>query len=342
MKNLYRLFLLWLAFVPLSSFAQQDTARGKEYANPTVEGMARGRFLVLRYQRFFSHDFNSTNSNVSKLPGVGNANNEIETDNIAEIKGYIPIWNRPHFKTVLGVGYEREEYNFKDPEKLTYLYHVNLQDKGLKSLSAQLAFLHPMDDTHYWILRLKGQLNGDYTSDELDFNDYLKTTAEVFYGWKKSKTFSWGIGAQLGYTFGRKTIYPALMFNKTFNDHWGIESVFPAGARMRYNASEKSLFYFGYNLDGYSYNIKITKPPFANFKTIELRHNDVKINLRYEQEIYDFIWFALEGGYRTNISYDAFESGTKRKVELISTDAGGTPFAQVDFYFVVPRAFLKR
>lgn len=353
MKKLYGVILaVFGLFTSLSLQAQdaaQDSSRqDKEYANPSVEGTARGKFLIVKYQRFFNYDFNSKEANATKLP-VGNANATVDKSNIAEIKGFIPLWNRPHFKTVLGVGYEREEYHFKNSSENNYLYHQNLEDKGLKSLSAQLAFIHPINYKNYFVWRFKGQLNGDYTSDELNFNDYLKVTGELMYGWKKSKYFSWGIGAQAGYTFGRFSVYPAILYNRTFNNTWGVESVFPANIKLRYTPfTDKTFFYFGYELDGYSYNIKVDKypfsqsPVFSNIKTLELRHNDVKINARYEQEIYDFLWFGLEGGYRINVAYDAFESGTNRKTTLIETDAGGAPFVEASIFFVVPRAFLKR
>lgn len=334
-----------------------DTTRtDKEFANPSVVGTPRGRFLVGRYERQFNYDFNSKGT--SDLP-VGERKAKIKNSNIAEIKGYIPVWNRPHFKAVLGVGYEREEFNFKDNSGANsdFAFHQNLQDKGLKSLSAQLALLRPINYKNYWVLRVKGQLNGDYTADDngLDLGDYLRTTAEVLYGWKKNERFSWGVGAQAGYTFGRFGIYPAILYNRTFtNEDWGIESVFPANATLRYRASEGSFFYGGYNLDGYSYVISVVKPPFTStdgttpfeqrsLKTVELRHQDIKLKLRWEKEIYDFIWFSLEGGYRVNISYDTFEEGSKRKTTLIETDPGSAPYAQAELYLVVPkRIALKR
>ena len=361
MKNLYGIILaVFGVFLSVAGQAQNvgqdvglDTARtDKEFANPSVEGTPRGRFLVFRYERAFNYDFNSRAHHLN-VPDPANKNVKIEHSNISEIKGYIPVWNRPHLKTVLGIGYEREEFNFKDNEGYdsNFLFHRNLQDKGLKSLSAQLAILRPINYRNYWVLRLKGQLNGDYTSDELNFTDYMRTTAEALYGWKINKNFSWGIGAQFGYNFGRKSVYPAILYNRTFNEHWGVESVFPANVNFRYRSSDKSFFYGGYNLDGYSYVIKVDKPPFlqngsnpfGDVKTVELRHNDVKLKLRWEREIYDFLWFSLEGGYRINVSYDVFEEGTKRKTKLIATDAGSAPYAQAEVYFVVPkRIALKR
>jgi len=357
MKKLYGIIVAVLGLLASpESRAQEadpDTVRqNKEFANPSVIGTPRGRFLIFRYDRTFNYRFNSQGT--KDLP-VGNNDATIKHSNIGEIKGYIPVWNRPHLKMVLGVGYEREEFNFKDQEgyNTNYAFHRNLQDKGLKSLSAQLAVLHPVNYDNYWVVRLKGQLNGDYTSDELNFTDYLRGTAEMLYGWKKSESFSWGIGAQAGYTFGRFSVYPAILYNRTFNNpDWGIESVFPANATLRYRRSEGSFFYTGYNLEGYSYVIKVDKPPFTgansefetrNLKTVELRHQNIKLKLRWEKEIYDFIWFSMEGGYRINLSYDTFEEGSNRKVTLIETDAGSAPYAQAELYFVVPKKLaLKR
>lgn len=351
MKHILFLLVLTACFAGSNASAQEDTARlDKEYANPSVIGTPRSRFLLFRYDRAFNYRFNSKGTD--KLP-VGSTDATIKYSNVAEVKGYIPVWNRPHLKLVLGVSYEREEFNFKEKQgyETNFAFHRNLQDKGLKSLSTQLAVLRPINYENYWVVRLKGQLNGDYTSDELNFTDYLRVTAEALYGWKVSQSFSWGVGAQFGYNFGRRSIYPAILYNRTFNNpDWGVEAIFPANVNFRYRQSEASYFYAGYNLDGYSYVIKVDKPPFRDapgfserdLKTVELRHNDLKLKLRWEREIYDFIWFSLEGGYRFNISYDTFEEGTRRKVTFIETDAGHAPFAQAELYFVVPKKLMLK
>ena len=356
MKKLYGIILavfgLLFSLQAQAQNAETDTTRrDKEYANPSVEGNPRGRFLIFRYERQFNYDFNSR-AHYLNVPDPANQDVKMKRSNIAEVKGFVPLVNNPHFKAILGVSYEREEFLFDgdEGENSAFLFHQNLQEKGLKSLSAQLAFIHPLNYTNFLTWRIKGQLNGDYTSENEGLNpmDYFRSTAEIGYGWKKSKNLAYGIGLQFGYTFGRKTVFPAILYNQTFNDHWGIESVFPAAVKMRYRASDKTYFYGGYNVEGYSYVIGMQKPPFEddaafrNLESVELRHNDLKVHLRWEQEIYDFIWFSLEGGYRHNLAYDVFEEGTKRDVKLISTDVGGAPYAQAEIYLVVPRAFLKR
>jgi len=360
MKKLYGIILAGFGlFFSLAGQAQtvsQDvgmdtTRRDKEFANPSVEGTARGRFLIFRYERQFNYDFNARAHHLD-VADPTNQNVKIDYSNIAEVKGFIPIINNPHFKGILGVSYEREEFNFKDGEGAlsNFLFYQNLQDKGLKSLSAQIAFLHPLNYTNFLTWRIKGQLNGDYTSENEGLNpmDYFRSTAEVGYGWKKHKNLAYGIGLQFGYTFGRKSVLPAILYNQTFNDHWGVDALFPANVMLRYRASDKTFFYGGYNVEGYSYVIGMRKPPFdtaagfRNLESVELRHNDIKAQLRWEQEIYDFLWFSLEGGYRHNLAYDVFEEGSKRDTKLMKIDVGGAPYAQAEIYFVVPKKLMLK
>lgn len=328
------------------SFAQDSTRLDKEFANPGVNLMGPSKGLILRYERQFDYKFNST----GKEDGIPDQNAQINKSNIAEIKAYIPVWLRPHFKVVFGVSYAREEFNFEDHKEIKeYAYHNNLEEKGLKSLASQLVFLRPVDERHYFLIRVKGELNGDYTSKEFGLKDYFKSSAEAIYGWKKTPDFSWGIGVQLGYTFGRQSIYPAILYNRTFNNRWGLEALFPAKARMRYNQSQSSLWFVGYNVEGSSYNLKMTDPVIISNKdgvtqelrNIELRHNDLKAYLRWEREVLRFLWIGAEGGFRYNVAYDAFRQGSKNTERLISSNVNGAPYAAFEIFLVPPRKILK-
>ncbi|MFC7666266.1 DUF6268 family outer membrane beta-barrel protein [Hymenobacter humi] len=81
------------------------------------------------------------------------------------------------------------------------------------------------------------------------------------YGWKRSPNFSWGVGFQYGYTFGRLSLYPAVIYNRTFNSRWGVEALFPARVTARYNISQSSILYAGYTVDGYNYIVHLSREP---------------------------------------------------------------------------------
>jgi hypothetical protein len=349
MKNIYSL-VVSLALLGLSeqAVAQEvltDSAQAvrgqadpKELANPSVVGMSRSKGVVVRYEMLPRFGVRSE----GKRSDIGNAEADVRRNNKFELKAYAPIINRPHFKMVFGAGYFLEEFNFKQPEGLEYPLYKQLQDKDLRSLDGQLIMLKPFNERNYLLLRVKGELNGDYGKySNISFDKYLRTSVEAIYGWKKSPYFSYGFGVQVGYTFGRQSIYPAILYNRTFNDRWGIESIFPANLTVRRNLSEKSLLFAGYKVEGASYNVTVS-PPFMANETVELRKSEIRARLRWEREIYDFIWFGVEGGYRYNHRFNVYEGENVKGDPIIENHLKDASFLQFDLFLVPPKRFLKQ
>ncbi|WP_187264535.1 DUF6268 family outer membrane beta-barrel protein [Pontibacter beigongshangensis] len=314
-----------------------EPEKEKIYANPSVEGMPRGRGVVIGYERLPQFDIDSRTDD----PAIGNGSGRVRRNNKWDMRLMAPVMNKPRTKLLVGVTYNVEEFNFEHVEPSTYSLYRYLEDKDLKSLGLQIAFLRSIDEENFYLVRIKGELNGDYTQENINITDYLKTTIDMAYGWKKSPNFVWGIGGQFGYTFGRRRVYPGILYNRTFNDKWGVESIFPANVRFRRNVSEKTILYAGYRLEGASYNMYVNQPPLAQFEDLELRRTDIKALLRLEQEIYDFLWFSVEGGFRQyyrNRIYDVIGS----RDELINNDLAGAGYLGVELYLVPPRRFSQR
>ena len=340
-------------FPPPAPTSGDTTASGaidkQEFATPSVVGMGPSKGLIFHYERMPTFKVTSD----AQVVGLQDYSANAEKNARLVIKGYIPMLNNPHLKLILGVNYEREEFQFKQ-NPTNYELYDNIENKALKTLGAQLAVIRPVNTDNWYIFRIKGELSGDYTSSELNVSDYLRVSSEFLYGWKRSPTFSWGIGAQLGYTFGRQSIYPAVLYNRTFNNRWGVEALFPARVTMRYNASPRSLFFAGYSVDGFNYIIKLRneltrKNPETGLavadkkplRTLELRETEVKFRGRWEREIYDFIWFGVEGGYRYNYAFDAFDRTNADREKIVDSKFAGAPYASLEIFIVPPRKFLK-
>jgi len=333
--------------LPSDTAKVNQVGQAREFATPSVVGQGPSKGVVAHLERLT--DF-SIKSKLNNSDGTQTTTNATVTKNSrAFIKGYIPAWNRPHLKVILGFNYDREEFQFNNPDNS--VFYRNLEDKGLKVLGAQLAVIRPIDDVHWYIARVKGELNGDYTASELDVPDYLKMSGEFIYGWKRTKYFSWGVGLQLSYTFGRQSIYPVILYNRTFNEHWGVESLFPARVSFRYNVSAKTLLFAGYTVDGLNYNMKLREALPNGMQTLILRETELKPRVRLEREIYDFLWFGIEAGYRYNASFSTFDDagnsgfsllrkGTRPRV--IDNTLGGAPYASLEIFLVPPRKFLSK
>ena len=345
-------FPCWFMFfaLPLSLRAQvpadsANTPKEIKYASPSVNGMGKSKGIIVNYE--WQPDFGITST--SKQPQIGNREAQVRRNNKVDIKAYVPFVNKPRFKLVGGFNYFFEEFNFEEPDKDTdYPFYANLEDRNLKTISGQLVMLRPINERNFYVFRIKGELNGDYSTHEVAVPDYLKTTVEYLYGWRKNMNLTYGIGAQLGYALGRRRIYPAFLYNQTFNDRWGIEALLPANADLRYNASERSLWFGGFSVDGASYNINVRNIGNPTFETLELRRSEVRARIRWEREIYDFLWLGAEAGYRENISFNAFEKDAndgflfgKNEDPVIDNKLKGAAIFSLELFLVPPRRFLK-
>ncbi|MDX5422652.1 MAG: DUF6268 family outer membrane beta-barrel protein [Hymenobacteraceae bacterium] len=305
------------------------------YASPGVRGMGKPRGVVIGYERIPQFDIESESDD----PRLGDGSGRIRRHNQFSVRALAPLINKPQTKLILGFGYELEEFNFDNLTESSYSLYRYLEDKNLKSIGLQLAYLHSLNERNFYLIRVKGELNGDYTRDNINISDYLKATVDLAYGWKKTPDYAIGVGVQWGYTFGRQRVYPGILYNRTFNPKWGVESIFPANARLRYNANEKTLFYVGYRLEGASYDIFADKTVLSQFNEIELRRTDIKGLLRMEREIYDFLWFAVEGGFRQYYRHRIFDEVGSRD-ELITNDLAGAGYIGVELYLVPPRKWV--
>ncbi len=309
----------------------------EEYASPGVRGMGKPRGVVVSYERLPNFDIESESDD----PRLGNGKGRIHRHNKFSVRALAPVLNKPQTKLIVGFNYELEEFNFKDLTPTSYDLYRYLEDKNLKSIGVQAAYLHSLNQRNFYLIRAKGELNGDYTRDDINISDYLKVTIDLAYGWKKTPDYAIGVGLQWGYTFGRQRVYPGILYNRTFNQKWGVESIFPANARVRYNANEKTLFYAGYRLEGASYDLFADKTELKQFGEIELRRTDIKGLVRMEREVYDFLWFAVEGGFRQYYRHRIFDEVGSRD-ELIINDLSGAPYVGVEVFLVPPRRFTEK
>lgn len=335
---------------PPAAPSATDTAKGgfrlsnqQQFANQSVLGQGPSKGLIVHYERL-PLDFKIRSTGVN---GVPDYTTDVSKNAQLTVKLYAPILNHPHLKLILGLNYERQEFQFRDQTSIDqYSLYSNIQNKGLTTIGSQLAVFRPVDEVHFYVFRIKGELNGDYSSDQLNVADYLKVSSEFIYGWKRSPTFAWGVGVQLGYALGRQSIYPAIVYNRTFNERWGVEALFPARVLVRRNLTPKAILFGGYELASTNYNLKL-RTPFATgtnqqVRSLELRQIDVKFRLRLEHELLSFLWGAAEAGYRYNYQFNSFDRTNNTRDLVINSQLGLAPYVALDLFIVPPRKLLEK
>ncbi|MBX9853261.1 MAG: hypothetical protein K2X86_16070 [Cytophagaceae bacterium] len=326
----YSTTLLVCLVLPLCVFGQDEE---KKFCDPKLVGMSRSKGLVFAYERTLNSKISSTSSDTA----IGNGSATVRGNNKLDFKLRIPVFNKPYLKIIVGFKYFFEEFKFDAPEGLNYYLYQNLEDKNLKTIGGNINILKPVNETTYLGIRFSSDLNGDYSADEFPKASFLKWSISGIFGWKKCETRTMGVGIHYSYTFGRRSIYPAFIFNNTFNRHWGIEALLPANLKIRHNFSEKTLLYAGYEIDGAAYHIKINNPPFANYPSLEFRRSSIKYSIDFEREIHDWLWLGVSAGIRQPLSLKLAKNASARKDVLINNKLSIAPYFNLSIFIVPPR-----
>lgn len=286
----------------------QEKEKDSVYCNPRVNGMGRPTGVSLSYERVMDYRI-ATQSNVDYLQdGEG----EVNYNRRIKFKFKVPVINKDRFKLVYGFHYSHEEFRFDDPENLNYSLYKSLEDKSLKSLGSSFSFLFPRKNKTYFALQVKLNLNGDYYRSDVNLAEFLKISAGPMWGKKPNDNLMYGFGFAYSYTFGDPSISPLIAYYQTFSKKWGIEAMLPLEAKVRFNMNEGSIWYLGAEARGASYNIRLNDPALADMNTLELRHSEIKFQFSLNQEIHDFLWIALQAGYRYNLNFNLAESNRNR------------------------------
>jgi len=333
--------LLLLKVLTFSSFlciAQDNLidCQDSAFCVPGVMGMARTKGVVFEYERVSKFSIRST-SQQQQL----NKEGQVNENNRINLKFKVPIWNKSNFKLMAGFQYFRENFKFKDfgiPESSLF---KKLDNKPLKSIGVAVYIAKLWKGRRYFLLKAGINLNGDYNLEEFPKSKFLKFSAFPMLGWKANDKLSYGVGVAYSHNFGNPIIYPVFVYNKTFNDRWGLEMILPAKVKIRYGIKDHTYFYIGAELNGASYNISLKDSTVSNSETILLQKAEVRPAITMNKEIYNWIWFGITAGVRTNFDFSISESNTIKNDNILDSRLNSTFFFNVSIFLVPPRKFLK-
>ncbi|WP_026135905.1 DUF6268 family outer membrane beta-barrel protein [Nafulsella turpanensis] len=309
----------------------------QEWVSPSVEGDRRSKGIQISYNQISPFGIHST----PIVPGINEAEARVQKLEEIEFSLRLPILWKGRTTIAAGVSYLYEEYNFINPSALTYDFYTNLQNKHLNSLDAKVFVVYALNGRAFIGSRIGLELNGDYEGNELPFRQQAKGSVAAVYGWKTNPYTMYGLGAYYSYTLGRPSIYPVFIWNETFNDRWGVEAVLPQSFRLRRNFSEETILLLGAKVLGRSYHIISDEPPLGKYPNLELRNSNIYAFLEFEQEIYDFLWFGLTGGYRYNINFNISEENSFSNSRIIENEVGHSPYFNVSLFVVPPQAWVE-
>lgn len=270
---------------------------------PGVINKSPGKGLLIEYKLTSGGNF--TPDEVATGISPSNVNN-LER---LRLRLKVPIILKPKVKFLLGFDHFRENYNFNfiQPAFAEQLYL--LSNTTLKTSRITGYFLQSLGETNYLGVQIRGAFSGNYNGIVNTDPYYRQFRVSTILGFKKREDVEWGIGLVYSDNFSRKRVLPFLLYNRTYNERWGLESAFPISVLMRYNFSSKSLLLFGPELSSSSYALRGEQQlPEEDYF---FRHTELHLGAKYEWQISPWIWANIHGGLQVN-----FDSRYERALDL--------------------------
>ena len=244
----------------------------------------------------------------------------------------VPVIIKPKTKFLLGVDHFQEQYqlNFIQP---AFAQQLNLIDgTTLKSSRLTAYLLQSVGETNYLGFQARVAYNGDFSGVINTDAYYRQIRISAIWGIKKREDLEWGIGLFYNDNFTRKIILPFALFNRTFNERWGLEAAFPVSVLMRYNFTPRSLLLFGPEFSSAAYALRGTQNLVA--EEYFFRHTELNFGAKYERELTPWIWANIHAGLQIN--FDSEYQKAANSSDLFEPDLITGAFLKIGLFLSPP------
>jgi hypothetical protein len=279
----------------------------KRFANVKVNGKSPDKLISVGY------DFQGSYVMDAAAYGIYNASSQtVSATHGLRLSANIPIISKNSIIIQGGLQYWNTQYNFENASQLTHPLHKALSDNGLNNMELSTSVYKPLNETSFLLGRVAAAMSGDYTLSKFQPLNYNRYSIALLWGKKPNESKQWAIGLSQTYQAGELNYLPIIMYNWTSsNRKWGIESLLPARGDVRYNFSQRSMLFLGFDLEGTSYRFGNQNELAAPLNDLEIRRSELRPRLKYERQIVGFVWMSAAVGYRINYSYnvDRVENG---------------------------------
>ncbi len=339
----YHFFILLLLFGK-NSFSQvkpdlfpedllENDIEARCYCSPGVYNKSKSRGIVLAYGwmnggTFNEQDFPFSNqlSTYDKLESI-------------EFKIKAPLVLKDNFKMLVGYQYFSENFSIQNVGADFNSVFRELNNEKLKNNSLSLIVSKPINETRYLALRFKYTSSGDYNTVFSFNNKYAIYKFLGLYAIKPNENLEWGIGLAISKSFRRNNILPFILYNKNFNNRWGIESVLPAMISIRYNLNPSNILLAGVEYNSESYRIDINENSNLTPLDYAYNHAEVLLSGRIEHRFVPWVWGSIKLGYQFNFSSE-FEAKNISTDEF-NTNPTGAPFFNISIFVSPPKEELE-
>ena len=340
------IFGVIIALLPLLNYGQTDTTKAAEdinfeefgdadnkavktFCTQKVSYLSPTKLISIGYEGQLPFHWESVGTH--GLPqAITNAQTHVNNFGGFRLGVNAPAISRSNFILNLGLTYWNTRVALANPERSANMFS-NVQ--ALNSAGLNATVFKPFNNTHFLIVQANADLNGNYRNFNAISSKGLTFSGTAIYGWKKNDNFMWGLGLTRTYRAGQLLHIPVVLYNRTFNQKWGVEAIFPAKVNVRRNFSPTSYILLGYEIEGNAYYLGN-----ANGSELHLRRGELKPRITFEKQLSGFVWVSAQAGLRYNWRFNGFntQNPTKDQVPLFDNKLGNPLYFNISINLVSP------
>lgn len=340
------LILAFYCFIPFFAFTQTDTTRAKSeefdfdsfgdaddkkvrtFCTQKVNYLSPTKLISIGYEGQLGFHLISTIVNAS-FSSINTTETHVNSFGGLRVGLNTPIISKSNFILNLGLTFWNTQVSVQNPERSAFFQRIN----SMNSTGINLTAFKPLNDKQFLIFQANTDLSGNYGNLDGQTSKALTYSGTAIYGWKKNDNFMWGIGITRTYRAGQLLHIPVILYNRTFNPKWGIETTFPAKLNVRRNFSPTSYLLLGYEIEGNTFYLGQ-----INASDVYLRRGEMKPRVTFETKLTGFVWLSAQAGLRYNWRFDAYntQNPVTNESRVFSNTLGNPLYFNVSLNFVSP------
>ena len=322
---------------------EQDSLQayeGSAFCSKGVPGMFGGKVISVDFKIIPRYNLQARSSD----PTIGNSVGNLDYSRRIKVKFKLPLLNKPSIKMAMGFKYSNETLEFQNDDQLEYPLFQGLNENALKSFGTELYFFKAFNQKYYLISRTAVSFNGDYNKFISLNRKYLTYSILAAFGVKLNDRVELGAGMIYKNSFGFHSYYPVFMYNHSFNDRWGIETLLPYRLRLRYKFSDATYVYAGIEGDAGNYYLNEgALGGSASDKALRMKYTEAKFGVKLQQAIYHPLWFGIEAGYSKNLGMNFRDVDEPKNSPIVESETfGGGWYVNASLFLTVPKKLLNR
>ena len=128
-----------------------------------------------------------------------------------------------------------------------------------------------------------------------------------------------------------------MMYNRTFNDKWGLEMVLPVKIKGRYSFNSSNVLLFGTEFNSLDYSIDIVDYAGGGTNSMinHMRRAEINGSVEFMHQFSKWFWWSIKGGYVHHLNSEFINPDVANDVNFVAPENG--PFIKVGLFVSPPR-----